>query len=107
MSADCGVSIITQDFSTGVARENVANAKTGRDHLGFLATCETPEEYCASGKTAAPLEYGELIRDWRDLRFRVLDIGVGRGESSVFLANLGHNVIAVEPSLEFCNLVAA
>lgn len=36
---------------------------------------------------------------------RVLDVGAGRGKSSIYLASKGHRVSVVEPSLEYCRLV--
>ncbi len=36
---------------------------------------------------------------------RILDVGAGRGETSLYLANHGHEVFPVEPSLEFCEVI--
>jgi ubiquinone/menaquinone biosynthesis C-methylase UbiE len=36
---------------------------------------------------------------------RVLDMGAGRGETSLYLANHGHQVFPVEPSLDFCEVI--
>lgn len=38
---------------------------------------------------------------------KVLDIGCGRGETSVLLAQQGHEVHAVEPSLAMCEVIAS
>lgn len=36
---------------------------------------------------------------------RILDVGAGRGETSLYLANHGHQVYPVEPSYEFCQVI--
>ncbi len=36
---------------------------------------------------------------------KVLDVGFGPGESTVYLASLGHNVTGLEPSLRACSLL--
>lgn len=36
---------------------------------------------------------------------RILDVGAGRGETSLYLADHGHQVFPVEPSYEFCEVI--
>lgn len=36
---------------------------------------------------------------------RILDVGAGRGETSLYLADHGHQVFPVEPSYEFCQVI--
>ena len=36
---------------------------------------------------------------------RILDMGVGRGETSFYLVDQGHEVSALEPSLDFCEVM--
>jgi SAM-dependent methyltransferase len=36
---------------------------------------------------------------------RILDVGAGRGETSLYLVNNGHQVFPVEPSYEFCQVI--
>lgn len=36
---------------------------------------------------------------------RILDVGAGRGETSLYLANHGHQVFPVEPSNDFCQVI--
>lgn len=62
----------------------------------------TPEEYAAeflAGSHGAEVRYqaAQLTPG-----SRVLDIGVGNGASSVFLASLGHEVTVIEPSPALC-----
>lgn len=45
----------------------------------------------------------QLISDGPPLR--ILDVGAGRGETSLYLINHGHQVFPVEPSYEFCQVV--
>ena len=58
----------------------------------------------------------EFIRTFRGMEFvkscesikgkmSILDIGVGAGQTSLYLALKGHKVTAVEPSPEFCSFV--
>jgi len=92
-------------FSLGVQQEAQINDETARRHLSFLNQCNTYSDYYNSGESLAPPEYENFFANKSTLK--VLDIGVGRGESSVFLASKGHHVYCVEPSKGFCDLIRA
>lgn len=91
-------------FTDEVKKEALIHDETAKRHLGFLDGCLTPRDYYESGESLAPMEYTNFFKSGK--KMRILDIGVGRGESSVFLASLGHEVHSVEPSAGFCDLVS-
>jgi 2-polyprenyl-3-methyl-5-hydroxy-6-metoxy-1,4-benzoquinol methylase len=63
-----------------------------------------PVEYISRGSSQAPYEYFNLL-SLLPKNARVLDIGVGLGESSVFLALNNFRVYALEPSESCCKII--
>lgn len=102
---DSKVISIGKDFSEGVAKENIVNAVFAQEHFDFAKQCSSAESYYADGPSTAYMEYPHILRSLDQKRLKILDIGVGRGESSVYLASKGHQVFSVEPCLEFCYLI--
>ncbi len=49
----------------------------------------------------------ELVRRIGDIggNLRILDIGVGMGQSSFYLSDIGHTVSVIEPSYELCQVI--
>ncbi|MBS1970390.1 MAG: class I SAM-dependent methyltransferase [Bdellovibrionales bacterium] len=103
---DHQIKYLSQRFSAGVARENEANASFAKDHSFFVENCKSPMEYYEDGVSNAYIEYPEFLKQYPGKKLKILDIGVGRGESSVYLASLGHQVFSIEPSKDFCRLIA-
>lgn len=103
---DHEIKFLSRRFSAGVARENEANSNFAKDHSPFVESCKSPREYYENGASNSYIEYPELIKPFEGQKLKVLDVGVGRGESSVYLASLGHQVFSIEPSKEFCRLIA-
>jgi SAM-dependent methyltransferase len=72
-----------------------------------LDTFATPEQYCKGYFSSAPgYEFAratEGINSGPPLR--ILDVGAGRGHTSIYLANHGHIVFPVEPSYDFCQII--
>lgn len=95
-------------FSEGVSKENRVTVEFAKTHFSFAESCHTPEEYYTSQSSNSFIDYAEFIKSFSDSdkKLKILDIGVGRGESSVYLATLGHSVTSVEPSYDFCTLIA-
>lgn len=93
-------------FSEGVAKENIATFDFAKTHFGFAESCQAVEEYYKSQSSHSAIDYIEFVKQFPDRKLKILDIGVGRGESSVFLASRGHSVTTVEPSYDFCRLIA-
>jgi|WetSurMetagenome_2_1015567.scaffolds.fasta_scaffold01868_9 SAM-dependent methyltransferase len=98
---------LTAEFSAGVTQENAVNNDAARQHEAFLDSCRTAVEYYENGVSPAHFDYAIFVARFGERKLRVLDIGVGQGESSVFLAVRGHSVVAVEPSIGYCRLIAA
>lgn len=71
----------------------------------YLSQCPTPEAYFRG--YISRLEGLEFKRQIEKLSHccKVLDIGVGQGESSIYLANQGYSVSVVEPSNELCKAI--
>jgi SAM-dependent methyltransferase len=97
------VELYNDTFSTGVSRENDANEQISSFHAKALAKCHLPEDYFKR-LDGAWMEYRRLLHDIPPPA-KILDVGVGRGDSSVFLATQGYEVHSVEPSMDFCLLV--
>jgi len=95
--------IFSDSVTEGVKAERLALKAFAESHLIILNNCATGNEYIY--KSNAPLEYMNLLKFLPASPMKILDIGVGRGESSLFLSSLGHQVFAVEPSNDFCKLI--
>ena len=72
--------------SDGVLRENKANIEISVGHSNFLLNCSTPKEFYSRIGGA----YSEYCTRFDAMKpgKKILDVGVGRGDSSVFLAEL-------------------
>jgi len=97
------IKIFSENLSSGVQLEVDALKSMANKHLEILEGCSTLEEYVSYSN--APMQYKFVIDRLRNKNAKVLDIGVGRGESSLYLASLGFEVFAVEPSADFCSLI--
>lgn len=97
------IRIFSDSVSEGVIAEMLALKSLAADHVNVLSDCINVDEYL--NKSNAPLEYRELLKLLPNAPMKILDIGVGRGESSLLLSSLGHEVFAVEPSEDFCQLI--
>lgn len=93
----------SRDFSPGVSAEMQAlDALTAEQAVFARAT--TPEQYWRAGTSLAPYQYAQIFESLPK-GSKILDVGVGFGQSSIFLADKGHQVYAVEPSLSMCRLI--
>ncbi len=97
---------LTSEFSAGVSRENQVVAAVIKEYFSFVEKCNSASDYFNHSVSHSKIEYLEFSKNFTKKNLKILDIGVGRGESSVFLAHSGHQVFAVEPSIDFCNLIS-
>jgi SAM-dependent methyltransferase len=94
---------LSRNFSPGVSAEiKVQNALTKEAAEFQHAT--SAEQYWKAGISTAPYQY-EMLLSSLPKGSRILDVGVGFGQSSVFLAALGYDVYAVEPTLLMCQVI--
>jgi SAM-dependent methyltransferase len=97
--------IVKHDYvkSAGLAAEIEVHKSWQKtlDHYHSAAIDDVIGEYARSFHGI------EFIHSCRSLngRLKILDIGVGTGQTSVYLAMQGHDVTAVEPSPHFCSVI--
>ena len=112
MKVDTKVNYIYYEKSVGLQQE-IEALKQNKLNLELVASegenlekYPTPEAYCKSYlKHHAGLELEQYIKQFKP-NCRILDIGVGLGQTSIYLAKQGHLVSALEPSPEFCEHLA-
>jgi SAM-dependent methyltransferase len=107
MPSEIEIQFVSTKYSDGVSKENEATKGGAVARLAGIHSCNSIDEYLASGNSVAPKEYETFISRWPGKKLKILDIGVGSGESSVFLATRGHDVFAVEPSADLCQTISA
>lgn len=98
-----GVTILSDKLSPGVQAE-VEILDGFQTEQQELLRAVSPEEYWQTGISLAPYQYAKVF-DSLPSGSKILDVGVGFGQSSVYLATRGHSVFAVEPSLSMCQLI--
>ncbi len=94
---------LSRDFSPGVSAEMQVLDGFTAERAEF-ARAATSEQYWKAGASPAAYQYAQLFASLSP-GSKILDVGVGFGQSSVFLAEKGHKVYAVEPSLAMCRLI--
>lgn len=62
------------------------------------------ESYIRNFSRFEKLEFFRCVKTLGNA-IRILDIGSGRGETSIYLASLGHQVSVIEPSLAHCEFI--
>jgi SAM-dependent methyltransferase len=103
-----GVTILSDSLSEGVIAENEATDREAEKTREGLDKQQTVNEYIQNNPSLGPIEMEPVLESRLPPgRLRILDIGVGRGESSLFLASKGHEVVAIEPGPGFSETVAA
>jgi len=98
-----GVIVLSEQLSAGVQAE-VQILDGFRTQQQELLRAGSPEEYWQTGISQAPYQYAKVFESLPP-GSKILDVGVGFGQSSVYLATRGHSVFAVEPSLSMCKLI--
>jgi SAM-dependent methyltransferase len=96
--------VITSIFSPGVTKENAAWEESAVKTDGLLDAV-SPEKFISSGDSLAPYQYASLLRYLPRGELNILDVGCGAGQSSVYLAQNGYRVWALEPNFRFCSLI--
>lgn len=94
---------LAPQLSPGVQAEADAFAEMRAVADDFAKTA-TPQEYWMTGGSLAPYQYQSVFAAL-PRGSKVLDVGVGFGPSSVYLANCGHEVVAIEPSIVLCRVL--
>jgi len=97
---------INEKYSDSTIYENKIYSSTVNDHYYHLNTCSIPSDYYETEIAFAVKEIDYFFPIIGSDRLKILDVGAGRGESSVFLAERGHQVYAVEPCEDLCELIA-
>lgn len=95
---------ITDNFTTGVAAENSAWEQLASD-TERMEGLDEAATFVREGGSLAPTQYEGLLSRLPLNTKRVLDVGVGRGQSSMYLALQGYEVVAIEPNLRFCSIL--
>lgn len=71
----------------------------------FVHQIKKPQEYVKNYlEGSCGLEFQKYLNRWK-APLKILDIGCGRGETSLLLALNGHQVHSVEPSLSLCQII--
>jgi len=92
-------------LSSGVSAENEANKDISKHLAATITNCLSPIEFYS--RIDGPFwEYKAIFSSINSPK-KILDVGAGRGDSSIYLAELGHNVHAVEPSPELCRIISS
>lgn len=94
---------ISPELSAGVLAESEALGAMDDSHRR-MREASSAEVYWQSAGSMAPYEYATLLGELPP-GGRVLDVGVGFGHSSVFLATKGYRVVSVEPAISLCELI--
>lgn len=79
------------------------NALSKETLAGYTKLHQFLGSYIATGLGEEFVRSTNFINDGP--RLRILDIGAGRGETSLYLADRGHHVFPVEPSYDFCQVM--
>ncbi|MDB4926295.1 bifunctional 2-polyprenyl-6-hydroxyphenol methylase/3-demethylubiquinol 3-O-methyltransferase UbiG [Mucilaginibacter sp.] len=98
---------ITHDYSTGVSNELIATTKQESDYLNKVESSHSPDEYVdmKHAPSCGSSQFSQLLKQLPKTPLKILDVGVGGGQSTIYLASLGHNVSCIEPSATFCNVI--
>jgi SAM-dependent methyltransferase len=96
---------ISDQLSLGVQEEMKAHEK------GFsrqaLDSSNSAKEYYLSGNSLSSHYYSKVLKLLPSKReLVILDVGVGNGQSSVFLAEQGVRCFAIEPDNNLCKLIS-
>ncbi|MBY0529287.1 MAG: class I SAM-dependent methyltransferase [Rhabdochlamydiaceae bacterium] len=91
--------------SSGVEKEIEVWERDRQDLLKAIESCQDPNEYIKGYiESANGMEFLTHVARFAPNQ-KVLDIGFGHGETSLFLALQGHEVISLDPSPIFCELL--
>lgn len=91
------------EYSAGVLGEIASQEKYGTEHRQLI-DAKDAYSYFSAGGSDAPFQY-ESLRQMLPSGSSILDVGVGLGQSSVFLASFGYRVTALEPIPHFCEII--
>ena len=98
---------ISSAYSSGVADEIVALKKYEDSQYSILQASKTVQDFISNKETSsvAAQEYAHLLTYLPERPLKVLDIGVGMGQSSALLASRGHAVYSLEPNPVYCDII--
>ncbi len=94
---------------TAELREEIDSIDDTRSELeAKLSNAANPSAFCRSFiDTVYGKEFiSRIVRCTRKKKLKILDIGFGRGESSLYLREQGHSLYALEPSALNCSLLS-
>lgn len=90
------------DYSKGVLEEIEAQDPRENMHWRYADAPDAETYYSSS---VAPFQY-ESLRRLLPEGAKILDVGVGLGQSSIFLASKGYEVTSLEPMPRFCEIIS-
>lgn len=100
------ITILTGQLSSDLQKEISVIEQTRKELFDRLSLADTIHTYCDDFlRSSSGFEFLECIQS--PIPIKILDIGFGRGESSLYLASKGHTIYAFEPSPLNCQLLEA
>jgi SAM-dependent methyltransferase len=100
---------ITDNYSSGVSNELIATTEQENDYLDKVRSSHSADDYVdiKRSPSSGASQFSQLLKQLPNKPLKILDVGVGGGQSTIYLASLGHEVSCIEPSATFCNVIKA
>src|SRR5476651_2576463 len=98
---------ISHNYSDGVSNELIATTDQENFYLNKVDSAHSADDYVniKHSPSVGARQFAQLLDKLPQKRLKVLDIGVGGGQSTIYLASLGYDTWCIEPSASFCNVI--